>query len=129
MGYWCLLHCTWHHITLYNYSSFPFFNSIGGVMVSVLASRVVDHGFGPVRIKPKTIYNRTDGLMVSVFASRVVNHGFGPVRVNPNTIKLLCVVFFTKHVALKSKSEEWWTRDHYHASDCYISVLALYKSN
>ena len=55
-------------------------------MVSVLASRVVDHGFGPVRIKPKTIYNRTDGLMVSVFASRVVNHGFGPVRIKPKTI-------------------------------------------
>jgi hypothetical protein len=55
-------------------------------MVSVFASRVVDHGFGPVRIKPKTIYNRTDGLMVSVLASRVVNHGFGPVRIKPKTI-------------------------------------------
>jgi hypothetical protein len=87
-------------------SSQRLYNRTGGLMVSVFASRVVNHGFGPVRIKPKTIYNRTGGLMVSVLASRVVNHGFGPVRVNPNTIKLLCVVFFTKHVALKSKSEE-----------------------
>ena len=30
-------------------------NRIGGVMVSVLASIAVDHGFEPRRIKPKTL--------------------------------------------------------------------------
>ena len=30
-------------------------NRIGGVMISVLASRVVDYRFEPDRVKPKTI--------------------------------------------------------------------------
>ena len=54
-------------------------NRIGGVTVSVLASRVVDRGF-------------SSGVTVSVLASRVVDRGFKPDRVKLKTMKLVFVV-------------------------------------
>ena len=38
-----------------NMHSYRFFNRIGGLMVSVLASSAVDRGFEPGQVKPKTI--------------------------------------------------------------------------
>ena len=53
-------------------------NRIGGVIVSVLASSVVHHGF-------------IGGVIVSVLASSVVHRGFSHHGVKPKTIKCVCV--------------------------------------
>ena len=64
------------------------YNRIGGVMVSVLATRVVDHGF-----------ESKSG--VSVLATRVVDHGFESKSGKTKDYKMDICCFFGKHPALR----------------------------
>ena len=60
---------------------------MGGVMISVLASSVVDRGFE--------------------------SRG----QVKPKTIKSIFVAFFAKHAALRRKSKNWWARNQNNVSE------------
>ena len=73
-------------------------NRIGGVTVSVLASRVVDRGF-------------SSGVTVSVLASRVVDRGFEPRsgQIKDYEIGICCIC--SKHSALRRKGKYWFARN------------------
>ena len=68
------------------------FNRIGGVMVSMLSSSVVDHGF-------------IGGVMVSMLSSSVVDHGFEPWLGQTKDCKIGICCFSAKHAALRSKNK------------------------
>ena len=70
------------------------FNRIGGVIVNVLASGAVDHGF-------------IGGVIVNVLASSAVDHGFKPRLGQAKDYKIGIACFSAKHAALKSKSKDW----------------------
>ena len=67
---------------------------IGGVMVSVLASSVVDRGF-------------IGGVMVSVLASSVVDRGFEHRLGQTKNYQIDICCFSAKHAALRRKSKDW----------------------
>ena len=69
-------------------------NRIVGVMVSVLASSVVDRGF-------------IGGVMVSVLASSVVDRGFEHRLGQTKNYQIDICCFSAKHAALRRKSKDW----------------------
>jgi hypothetical protein len=95
-------------------------NHIGGVMIIVLASSVVDRGFEP----------RSD-------QSSVVDGGFEPRSGQTKDYIIGICCFSAKHAELRRKSKDWLTRNQNNVSewsdmstrDCCFSELALEKSN
>ena len=73
-------------------------NRIGGVMVSVLASSVVDCGF-------------IGGVMVSVLASSVVVYWFDPWLDQVKYYEICICYFSAKHGALRLKSKDWYVSE------------------
>ena len=73
-------------------------NRIGGVTVSVLASRVVDRGF-------------SSGVTVSVLASRVVDRGFKPRSGQTKDYEIGICCICSKHSALRRKGKYWFARN------------------
>jgi hypothetical protein len=54
-------------------------------------------------------YNCLGGVVGRVLTSVVVNHGFEPQRTKDYKIKK--ILFFAKHVVLRSKRIYWFTRN------------------
>jgi hypothetical protein len=73
-------------------------NRIGGVMVSVLASSVVDRGF-------------IGGVMVSVLASSVVDREFEPRLGRTKNYEIGTCCFSAKHTAIRRKNKAWLARN------------------
>ena len=69
-------------------------NRIVGVMVSVLASSVIDRRF-------------IGGVMVSVLASSVVDRGFEHRLGQTKNYQIDICCFSAKHAALRRKSKDW----------------------
>ena len=89
-------------------------NHIGGVMVSVLASSVVDRGFiGDVMVSvlASSVVDRgfIGDVMVSVLASSVVDRGFWSGQTKNYKIIICC--FSAKYVWLRSKIKDWLVRN------------------
>ena len=85
---------------------------IGGVIVNMLASSAVDHGFiGGVIVNvlasSAVDHGFIGGVIVNVLASSAVDHGFKPRLGQAKDYKIGIACFSAKHAALKSKSKDW----------------------
>ena len=64
--------------------------------------------------------------MVSMRASSAVDHGFESRSGQTKDYEIGICCFYAKHVALRSKSKDWLTRNKNNVStDCCFSELAL----
>jgi hypothetical protein len=91
-------------------------NRIGGVTVSVLASRVVDRGFSSgvtVSVLASRVVDRgfSSGVTVSVLASRVVDRGFKPRSGQTKDYEIGICCICSKHSALRRKGKYWFARN------------------
>ena len=85
---------------------------ISGVMVSVLTSSVVDHGFISgvmVSVLVSSVVDRgfISGVMVSVLVSSVGDRGFEPCLGQIKDYKISICCFSVKYATLRSKSKDW----------------------
>ena len=94
-------------------------NCISDVMVSVLASSAVDHGFiGDVMVSvlaSSSVDHRfIGGVMVSVLASSAVDHRFELRSGQTKDYKIGICCFSARHAALKRKSKDWlaWNQNN-----------------
>ena len=82
-------------------------NRIGSVMISVLASSVVDCEFEPQQFNIIIQTNRIGSVMISVLASSVVDCEFEPQTGQTEDYKISICCYSAKHTALRSKSKDW----------------------
>ena len=88
------------------------YHCISGVMVSMLASSVVDHGFiSDVMVSMLTSsgvgHGFISGVMVSMLASSAVGHGFEPRLCQTKDFEIGICCFSAKYAALRRKNKDW----------------------